>query len=107
MSASSTASTSKTAFGFVLFGSVGRTPSILPRVPISGFPSAATLITRYSFTGGTLRRIATATLSYTARSDKRKLVRGKHFPKGAKQNSPYRKKMDGTVVWRETGEPVR
>ena len=41
-----------------MFGSVGRTPSILPRVPISGFSSAATFITRYSFTGDALRRFA-------------------------------------------------
>ena len=43
----------------------------------------------------------------TKKSQAKDAMRGKHFPKGAKQNSPYRKKMDGTVVWRETGEPVK
>jgi 5-methylcytosine-specific restriction endonuclease McrA len=37
-------------------------------------------------------------------------VRDKHIKAPVKKQSrqsPYRKKMDGTVVWRETGEPVR
>jgi hypothetical protein len=36
-------------------------------------------------------------------------VRDKHIKAPVKKQSrqsPYRKKMDGTVVWRETGEPV-
>jgi hypothetical protein len=43
----------------------------------------------------------------TKKSQAKDAMRGKHFQKGAKQNSPYRKKIDGTVVWRETGEPVK